>query len=420
MIRPLYSFFHSLLLPLLFLRLWRRSATNPEYRRRWRERLGRPAVSMTQGDPLIWIHAVSVGESMAARSLVRQWRETSPEWQFLVTTTTPTGSALVQEWEPGVLHQYLPFDLVSMHRSLFLHYKPRLLVLMETEVWPNLIYLANRTETPVVLANARLSEKSARGYHRFSGLTRPAFAGLTRIMAQSQADADRLLSLGARPERLSVTGSIKYDLAMSESENQALQQLRARVSDRPMIVAGSLHPGEEDVVINAFRALLAAYPRLVLVIAPRHQERFEPIGEKLVAQNLAFARRSADEVPGSKDQVWLVDTMGELKLFYGLARVAMVGGSWVDRGSHNPLEPAMMGVPVITGPSTFNFLEANQLLRKAGALKNAKASELHETLLHWLQDEAARFKAGSAGQAVVKANQGATARQVEQLNALIR
>lgn len=420
MLRLAYSFLHTLALPLFFVRLWRRSAANPDYRRRWRERLGRPAVSPLRNQRLVWVHAVSVGESMAARSLIDTWRESMPDVQFLVTTTTPTGSALVREWEPHVLHQYMPFDLVSMHRSLFLHYRPSLLVLMETEVWPNLIWLANRTETPVALANARLSERSARGYRRFGSLSQPTFAGLSRVLAQTEQDAERLRTVGARPERTEVTGSIKYDIHLSEAERLAQAELKERLSDRPMMVAGSLHPGEEEVVINAYRSLLMVYPRLILVVAPRHQERFEPMAQLLRDRNLAFARRSLDEVPESSQSVWLLDTLGELKLFYGLARIALVGGSWVDRGCHNPLEPAMQGVPVVTGPSVFNFSEAVRLLDEAGALRQTSARDLYKVLLEWLGDDEARQRAGDAGRAVVAANQGATQRQVAALQKLVR
>ncbi|MCH8552284.1 MAG: 3-deoxy-D-manno-octulosonic acid transferase [Natronospirillum sp.] len=421
MLRLVYSFLHTLLLPVLFLRLWRRSAVNPDYRRRWRERLGRPAVSPLRTQTLVWVHAVSVGESMAARSLIETWRESMPDVQFLVTTTTPTGSALVRDWgELPVLHQYMPFDLVSMYRSLFLHYRPALIVLMETEVWPNLIWLANRTETPIALANARMSARSVRGYQRFPWLSRPAFAGLSRVLAQSEGDSERLQSLGARSDRTAVTGSIKYDIRLTEDDLQAQAALRQRISDRPIMVAGSLHPGEEDVVLNAYRSLLMVYPRLILVVAPRHQERFEPMAEKLKGLNMAYARRSLDQVPESGQSVWLLDTLGELKLFYGLARVALVGGSWVDRGSHNPLEPAMQGIPVVTGPSVFNFSEAVTLLRDAGALKQTSARDLYKVLLDWLGDDAARQQAGEAGQAVVAANQGATRRQVEALQSLLR
>ncbi|TGG92925.1 3-deoxy-D-manno-octulosonic acid transferase [Natronospirillum operosum] len=420
MLRLAYSFLLTLMLPLLFMRLWRRSADNPDYRRRWRERLGRPAVSPVRSQPLIWVHAVSVGESMAARSLINQWRETMPDVQFLVTTTTPTGSELVRSWEPHVLHQYMPFDLTSMYRSLFLHYRPGLIVLMETEVWPNLIALANRTETPIALVNARMSMRSAWGYERFRWLSRPAFAGLSRVLAQTETDADRLRKLGARPERVAVTGSIKYDIRLTAEEETALSGLKERLGDRPVIVAGSLHPGEEDVVINAYRSLLMVYPRLVLVVAPRHQERFEPMGKKLEGLNLKYARRSLDEVPASGDSVWLLDTLGELKVFYGLARVALLGGSWVDRGSHNPLEPAMQGVPVITGPSVYNFSEASQLLSDAGALRQTSARDLYKVLLDWLGDDDARARDGAAGKAVVAANQGATARQVDSLRELLR
>lgn len=418
MLRTLYSLLHTLLLPFLLLRLLRRSAVNSEYRRRWRERLGRPALSRLSKGPLVWVHAVSVGESLVARALVQAWREENPELEFLVTTTTPTGSELVQNWQPSVLHQHMPFDLVSMHRSLLMHYKPQLIVLMETEVWPNLIHLANKVEIPVVLANARMSQKSMRGYNRFQALTRPAFKGLSRVLAQSSYDAERIISLGASSARTQVTGTIKYDMSLSAKEEAALVELRESFGQRPVVVAGSLHPGEEDVVLNAFRSIQVAFPRLVIVIAPRHQERFAPMAEKLASLNLGFAQRSKGEVPSSNESVWLLDTLGELKVFYGLAKVALVGGSWVDRGSHNPLEPAMLGVPVITGPSVFNFVEASDLLVTAGAMRVTTARDLHDSLLIWLRNDNARHRAGQAGRAVVAANQGATARQVAALEAL--
>jgi len=418
--RVLYSVLLSLAMPFFMLGFWRRSATHPGYRQRWSERLGRPAVMPVEKKKLIWVHAVSVGESLAAKALIERWLQVDDSVQFLVTTMTPSASDLVQAWDFPVLHQYMPFDLTTMHHAMLSNYRPVLIVLMETEIWPNLIALAHRDNIPVALSNARLSERSARRYHRLRALVKPTFGQLSRVMAQTEQDAIRLRAVGAVPERTLVTGSIKYDIDLSDHERLLQETLRTELPDRPIIVAGSLHPGEEDVVLNAMQSLLMVYPRLIMVIAPRHQERFEPMAEKLTQMNISFARRSAGALPASGDSVWLLDSVGELRMFYGLGQIALIGGSWIDRGGHNPMEAAMQKVPVITGPSTFNFNKATAQLREAGALRETSARDLTKVMLEWLRDPAVREQAGIAGRAVVAANQGATQRQLELLQAMIR
>ncbi len=415
MIRLLYSALITLSLPWFFLRFWRLSLSEPEYRLRWRERLGRPTVSPARSSTLVWIHAVSVGEVQAAHSLVRRWHREDESIQFLVTTTTPAASVMVQGWKVPVLHQYMPFDLVSMTRPLFLHYKPRLIVLMETEIWPNLVQLALRSETPIVVANARLSDSSARGYRRFNALTRPAFAALTGVLAQTERDAANFRACGVSGSRVQVTGSIKYDLALSETQRDQLETLRECCVGRPVIVAGSIHTGEEELVLNAFRALTTAYPDVLLILAPRHKDRFGPVADRLDSLGLRYCRRSEHATPGANDQVWLLDTVGELPVFYGLGTIALVGGSWIDRGGHNLIEPASLGVPVVTGPSSFNFQEVANTLRDAGVMHQVKASQLTGRLLSLLQDETGRAAAGARGQAMIARNQGATRRQVAAL-----
>ncbi|MFY0666208.1 MAG: lipid IV(A) 3-deoxy-D-manno-octulosonic acid transferase [Natronospirillum sp.] len=409
MARLLYSALYYLLLPLVFARLWRRAAKVPAYRKRWSERLGRPVCKIEPDQPLLWIHAVSVGESMAAEALTNALRQQCPDIQVLVTTTTPTGSELVQKWSRPVLHQYMPVDLSPMLTPLFDAYRPRVLVLMETEVWPNLVAIAQSRNVPVVLANGRLSEKSARGYNRFPALTRPAFAGLSHVLAQAPADAARFEALGA--PSVEVVGSIKYDIAVDGQTQARLEDLKQWVTKRRVIVAGSTHSGEEDLILDVVTQLRQVYPELLLVLAPRHPDRFNEVSKKLELRGIDYCRRSAGQTPQRKQAVWLLDTLGELSMFYGLADIALVGGSWNPRGSHNPLEPVLFGVPVITGESVFNFAAINDALLNAGALQRVSKTGLSKALLLWLKDDAARQQAGEAGRRVLAENQGATKRQ---------
>lgn len=417
MARLLYSVLHYALLPLVFARLWHRSAKQPAYRARWSERLGRPVCQVDPEQPVLWIHAVSVGESMAAESLVRALRKQVPGMQILVTTTTPTGSALVQQWTDPVLHQYMPVDLPPMLNPLFATYRPRALILMETEVWPNLVAVAQAHQVPVVLANARMSEKSARGYQRLPALTRPAFAGLTQVLAQAPTDAERFTALGA--PRVEVLGSIKYDIALDAQMQARLADLQQWVSKRRIIVAGSTHPGEEALILDAVMPLRQVYPDLLLVLAPRHPDRCADVSQLLTQRGIEFCRRSAQQTPQRKQAVWLIDTLGELSLFYGLADIALVGGSWIPRGSHNPLEPVLFGVPVLTGESVFNFATINEGLRTAGALRRVTRPELGKAIHTWLRDDEARQRAGAAGRQVLLDNQGATERQATAIARLL-
>lgn len=411
----LYTVVQTLAVPVLLGRLWQRGRGNPDYRLRWGERLGQVPAFAAVKPPLVWVHAVSVGEAMAAHSLIQALRAHWPQVQFLVTTTTPTGSALVQQWQPQVLHQYLPFDVPRLLQPLFQHYQPVALLLMETELWPNLLTLAQAQGVPVALCNARLSERSARGYQRFSGFTRPSFTRLNCVLAQTTADAERLVGCGVRPETVQTTGNLKMDSTLSAAEQAQLAEFKAQLAHRPVWLAGSIHAEEELVVLAALAHTLKQCPDLCVIWAPRHAERFAPVFDQLQAQGYAVTRRSQGEPPPEQGGVWLLDTLGELKWGYGLAQVALVGGSWGNTGGHNPIEPASLGVPVLMGPSRFNFKAVAEVLEAAGALREASATEVPDRLMHWLIDHSARQQASLAAQAVVRDNQGATARQVAAL-----
>lgn len=410
--RLLYSLLLYLLLPAILLRLCWRALRAPAYARRWGERFGRvPA----QGGPLIWIHAVSVGETLAAVPLIRRLRAECPAARLLITTTTPTGSERVRaQFGAEVAHCYAPYDFPHAVRRFLDRVRPGLLIAMETELWPNLLHACARRGIPVVLANARLSARSAAGYGRVAALTRPMLAALTRVAAQTSADGERLLALGLAPEKLQVTGNLKFDLELGEDLRRSAAELRVAWGSgaRPIWLAASTHAGEDQLVLAAHRALLAQRPDALLVLVPRHPERFESVHRLCQREGFGIRRRSRGEAPNAGTQVLLGDTMGELLAFCGAVDLVFVGGSLVPVGGHNLIEPAAWGRPVLAGPHLFNFAEAAALLGEAGGLRIcADGAALAAALGELLAQPERRAALGAAALAVAVANRGALERQ---------
>ncbi|MGJ7472475.1 lipid IV(A) 3-deoxy-D-manno-octulosonic acid transferase [Pseudomonas fulva] len=420
--RTLYTLLFHLGLPLLALRLYLRARKAPAYGRRLGERFAFRLPAMRKGG--IWVHAVSVGESIAAAPMVRALLKAYPELPITLTCMTPTGSERIRALfgdEPRVQHCYLPYDLPWAAGRFLDHVQPRLGVIMETELWPNHIHQCARRGIPVALANARLSERSARGYGRFARLTRPLLAEMSLIAAQTEVEAQRFLALGARTGCVQVTGSIKFDLKIDEhlvSRAQALRQQWAAAS-RPVWIAASTHDGEDALVLQAHRQLLQVHGDALLILVPRHPERFEAV-HALCSQQFATVRRSTGLPVLAQTQVLLGDTMGELLFLYALADMAFVGGSLVPTGGHNPLEPAALALPVLMGPHVFNFLEISAMLREAGGLQQVDDAQglagAVQRLVELPQD--AR-RMGEAGRAVMRANQGALQRLLEGLEKLM-
>ena len=415
--RTLYSFLLHLALPLILLRLYLRSRQAPSYRQRLAERFALALPPLRPGG--IWVHAVSVGESIAAAPLIRALRQRHPELPITVTCMTPTGSERIRalfdaEIRAGdVQHCYLPYDLPWAAARFLDRVRPKLAVIMETELWPNHIHQCARRGIPTVLANARLSEKSARGYARFAGLTRPMLAEMDWIAAQTEAEAERFRRLGARAECVGVTGSIKFDLRIDPELQPRAKALRASwgAERRPLWIAASTHAGEDEQILAAHRQLLASHPDALLILVPRHPERFDAVRALCLREGLLTVRRSSGQPVTAQDQVLLGDTMGELLFLYALADVAFVGGSLVPNGGHNLLEPAALGLPVLSGPHLFNFLEIAAQLREAGALGEVGDSEaLAHRLQHLLDDPQVRRRMGQAGLQTLRANQGALQR----------
>jgi len=413
-----YTGLWRLALPLVLARLYWRGRTQPDYRRSLGERLawgsGRAGPGAVRASPAdIWIHAVSVGEVQAAAPLIRRLLESEPARRILVTTTTPTGAERLRTlFGERVAHHYTPFDLPGVMARFIARVAPRLVIVMETEIWPNMLVALERRGIPAALVNARLSERSARGYARLRRLTRPTLGRFALIAAQSPDDAERFVALGAPRERVPVMGSLKFDPVQPEDlATRALDLRRLWGAGRPVWIAASTHEGEELQVLQAHQRLLAHRPDALLVLVPRHPERFEAVAALIARQGLAFARRSQERAVAPDEAVYLGDSMGELTYFLAASDLAFIGGSLAPRGGHNPLEAAVAGIPVILGPHTFNFAAIARMLYEAGA---AERVEDVETLSHCLIDlfEASERRAGMGerGRAVVERHRGALER----------
>lgn len=409
--RLFYSLVFYLLVPLVLMRLVYRSRRAPDYRRRWRERFGffRLPEDWYAGRRCLWIHAVSVGETVAAVPLINLLQQRYPDRYLVVTTMTPTGSERVRAlFGEAVFHVYLPYDLPGAMKRFVRCIGPELVILMETELWPNLLYRCNREGCRTMLVNARLSEKSARGYRFLAPLTRQMLESLDVIAAQATADADRFIALGAPAERVTVAGSLKFDIPPPTPEQQLPPTFyELSQQQRPILVAASTREGEEAKVLAAFRQCLDRRPELLLILVPRHPERFDSVHRLCREQGLNTVRRSAGDAYDHATQVFLGDSMGEMRYYYAIADLAFVGGSLVDTGCHNILEPAAQGVPVLIGPSRFNFETASNLLQEAGALIIVKDPEdLAVQVLRLLDNPPWREAMGRAGRQTVESNRG--------------
>ncbi|WP_300483632.1 lipid IV(A) 3-deoxy-D-manno-octulosonic acid transferase [Shewanella sp.] len=409
--RFLYSTILYLLSPLLIVYLAFRAIKSPDYRGRWGERFGLTRLKSTD----LLIHSVSMGETLAAIPLIRLIMQSHPELSITVTTTSPTGSAEVRKaFGDSVQHCYLPFDLPWCVRRFLRQVSPKSCIIMETELWPNLVAVAAKRGVRLMLANARLSAKSAAQYTKRPKLSRPMLQRLDVIAVQTQVEAQRFIKLGVSPDRVTVCGSLKFDLSITPERLANAKQLRQAWGREtsPIWVAGSVHPGEFDAMLTAHRQLLAQWPDALMIIAPRHPEQFSAVAEVVASQGFELIRRSSNLPVTATTQVLVGDTMGELLTFYGAAGQAFVGGTLINNGGHNPLEPVAMGVPVMVGPNHWDFAQITQMLADAGGLRVvASADELAANLIAYFAKPELRQLAANAGLAVVEANRGALQRQ---------
>lgn len=413
MLRFLYTLIFIIALPVVFYRLWIKDKKVPGYRIRWPERFGIYPASK-QDRPVVWMHAVSVGEVVAATPVIRRLLE-SGQVAVMVTTMTPTGSTrVIDTFGKQVLHVYAPYDLPWTVAAFLRRTRPVLAIIMETELWPNMLHECASQRLPTILANARMSARSARRYARFGRATRELLKCLSRVAAQNADDGQRFLDLGLAPEKLTVTGSVKFDITLSAELKDAAFALRQSYgAERPVIIAASTHEGEDDIVLDAFAEVLRSHPTALLILVPRHPERFDAV-VSLSRVRFNTCRRSSGECPDDNTQVVVGDTMGEMMLLYGCADVAFVGGSLIERGGHNMIEPACWGLPIVCGPHTFNFADISKRLQLCGGLVTIDdAASFSNQLNHWLDNPTDRLATGGNAKQFAEQNRGAVDRLMD-------
>lgn len=418
MVQWVYSAGFTCLLPWVFFRMWLRSFKLPGYRRRWLERLGQ--VPLPPLEDVLWIHAVSVGEAVSAIPLIHRIRAQYPSSPILMTTTTPTGSDRVQAAFKDMLgkqiyHCYLPYDLPWTLHSFFKRIKPKLLVLMETELWPNLLQACHDRKLPVLIANGRLSPISARRYRKLGGFMQWMVRPIRGVAAQSEIDAQRFQDLGVSQERVWEMGNIKFDLQLPTYLQDAGIELRQDLGKERLVwIAASTHEGEEQIVLESYKQLKIIFPSLLLLLVPRHPDRFNKVANLCADRGFKVVRRSQKQNATPETDIFLGDTMGELLLFYAASDVAFVGGSFAMVGGHNLLEPAALGLPIVTGPQLFNFVAISDMLVEAKGVTIVKTQEeLNQKLQVLFENRELRHTQGSQAKKVVEQNRGALDRLVK-------
>ncbi len=410
LLRGLYSAALYLLVPITVYHLIWRGFRQSEYFQRWNERYARyRAAPHAQ---TVWVHAVSVGEVNAAAPLVNALLRERPDLRLLLTTITPTGSARARDlWGDRVEHAYLPYDLSGAVKRFLAHFRPQLGLIVETELWPNLLFCCRDHDIPVYIVNARLSERSLRGYRVLRALVGRALRTVRAVAAQSRRDGERFVRLGAHRDAVVVTGNLKYDITMDPRWSLSAATFRGHAGSRLAWIAASTHEQEEAAVIAIHRRLRERWPDLLLLWAPRHPERFRAVAQACVESGWRVATRKLTHWPDGNDAVFVIDTLGELMDFYACAQVAFVGGSLQDIGGHNLLEPAAVGTAVVSGSHLHNFADIARQLDNAGALCiGADADAVGAAIEHLLADTDARSSMTAAGLALVEQGRGALTR----------
>lgn len=419
--RFLYTIIFYLFLPFILLRLWIKNRKNPNDLQFWHERLG-----LGLRHPLpsggIWVHAVSVGESLTAIPLIKRIQQRYPSLPIIVTNETATGAERIRvALGNSITPLYFPYDLPLILRKFFKALQPKLLILLETELWPNLLAACQLYQVPVALVNARLSERSALSYRRILPITQAMLKSINVISAQFQADAERFIDLGFSPERIHITGSLKFDVTLPINLLEQAQQWQKIWGENRLVwITASTHPGEEELILQAFKQVRHSFPDLLLVSIPRHVDRVPQLEQLYRSQNYNVNKRS-DHKRDLKDiDILIGDTMGELLVFYAAADLAFVGGSLVEKGGQNPLEPAAVGLPILTGPYTFNFATITEQLKQRNAeIQVNNATELAEQVISLLSDPVRRQKMGREAKKFVEENKGSVLKQMQLIENLL-
>lgn len=408
--RLIYTAIYYLFLPFILLRLFWKAREFPNYRKRWKERLGYLPIPKLSSS--IWIHAVSLGETITAIPLIKSIKNHYPQLNLIITTTTATGSQRVLQTftKNEVYHVYMPYDYPNAIKKFLKHINPLIVLIMETELWPNILYYCEKRNIPVLIANARISLKSANGYKKIGNFVRNNMLNkVDLIAAQSKLDAERYLNLGAEPSRVCVGGNIKFDIEIAK--NLIAEGLKLRASwgnDRAIWIAASTHEGEEEQVLQALKAIKKNILNILLVLVPRHPERFQKVSELCKRLGFEVISYKKQETCLPTTDIVIGDTIGDLLLLYAASDVAFVGGSLSNVGGHNLLEPAALALPIITGNYLSNFQEISRLLDEANALIRVNnAEELANSVIGLFRNKETRVKRGKAGLKVIEQNKGA-------------
>ncbi|WP_434634512.1 lipid IV(A) 3-deoxy-D-manno-octulosonic acid transferase [Vibrio sp. SCSIO 43086] len=413
LVRIVYTLLLALASPLLLFGLYKSKPNKPKFGSRWREHFG-ITPKLKSNDKPIWIHAVSVGESIAATPLIKALKEQNPEQSILVTTTTSTGAEQIAKLGDLVEHRYMPIDFGFAIKGFLKAVQPKQMLIIETELWPNTLHNVHKAGIPITVVNARLSEKSCKNYAKIQRLFNQLHPCLTQVLCQTASDAERFERLGVEKKKLSVTGSIKFDIQISEQVKQQGQQLRAQLGDdRPIWIAASTHKGEDEQVLDAHRQVLKSHPNALLVLVPRHPERFDDVFTLCQQQGFNTVRRTSTHAVETNTQVYLGDTMGEMLTLMGAADICFMGGSLIgDKvGGHNVLEPAALGVPIINGPSFFNFKEIVHEMKQNNLIKIVKnEDELARAIMALIKDVSAHERITSELVHFILANSGSLQR----------
>ncbi len=396
-----------------------RGIVNRSYWDKFSQRLG---TGYPQLERCIWVHAVSVGEVVAAVPLIRALLSRYPDRPLLVTTVTPTGAARVAAtFGDAVHHAYIPFEMPQAIDNFFSSVKPELALVLETEIWPNLYRGCGVRDIPLVLVSARISPKSVQSYRRLLPLFRETLSHGIIIAAQTEADAERFLSLGAAPERTRITGNIKFDVKLPSDLAERGRSVRAELfGERPVWIAASTHEGEESTVLEAQQKLLERFPELLLILVPRHPQRFAAVRDIIDKQGMSIVARTEARPCEASTAVFLGDTMGELMLFYAMSDVAFVAGSLLPIGGHNLLEPAALGLPLISGPHVFNAQEIADMFIETGACRvTADAEQMADAVEELLSDRDKARTRGELGRQILERNRGALQRLLAMIEPML-
>jgi len=409
LIRIFYTLLLALASPFLLFGLYKSKPNKPKFGQRWKEHFGRTPKLETTERP-IWIHAVSVGESIAAIPLIKELKKQNPTQPILVTTTTSTGAEQIAKLGDLVEHRYMPIDFGFAVKGFIKAIRPKQMLIIETELWPNTLNAVHNAGIPIIVVNARLSEKSCKNYAKVQPLFNLLAPCLDKVLCQTKSDAERFERLGIEKNKLFVTGSIKFDIQISDNVKEKAKALRDALGlERPIWIAASTHKGEDEQVLEAHKKLLESHPNALLILVPRHPERFEDVFELCQSQGFETARRTSQEEVTISTQVYLGDTMGEMLILIGASDICFMGGSLIgDKvGGHNVLEPAALGVPVITGPSYYNFKEIVAEMIEARGIHVCNIEKLPLLLISLLQETEKRALQATKASDIVNRNAGA-------------